>query len=1202
MPSFSDHFQFHTTNHAPYYIVSPNFIQKSAGPRTLHYLCHTLNELGYEAYITSEICNPWLRTPKLTQEIKETHKKTNRTPIVIYPEIVHGNPLDEVIVVRWLLNKAGLLGGSNTHTPNELIFHWDEWVLSGEETQGRLFLPNVDERIFNSEGVIDSERLGFCYYAHKYLLSGGKISERITKNGISLCQNIPYSPEEIANVLRSTKVLYCYEPSNIIHEAHACGCSIVLIESDYLDNFDIKSSEIPLTKESALDFSFIPPLKTPYKEFIAEYSKKSRNSILKFIEITQAKAGHHKKLPQRLKQRDKRIATELYKKENKVNNKITLSEWLSSRKFNPTQLNLALTKIKTSDINIGVLIYAEKNKSPEVLKTLKNIATIDIAYRPKFIAVLGLEQPIENHGDILFLSSLKDLILNLPQENNQNSHKFIAFTNAGDIFTPTGMLTTILALQANPNCRAAYADSILTISSSQLGCLAKPDFNLDATISLPSIFCGNLIFHSSIFWDYIENHNNTNYPIGLDLLLQFISTNDFDGFLHINEPLFITSPPKLQASENEISVVLNHLHARGYKNATIDSTLPGRYRIRYGHPTQPLVSIIIPTKDQFPLLERCVTSLLEKTTYPHFEILLVDNASTDPAACAWLDGLAGMGDARIRVLRYPGPFNFADINNFAVREAQGEYLVLLNNDTAIIHGDWLDALLNHAQRPEVGMVGAKLLTPQGTIEHAGYLLGVQGAVASAFAGLNASEPGYMHRLEIDQNYSAVSAACMMVRRSLYEELGGMDAQEFPHLWADVDLCLRARGAGYLTVWTPHATLLHEGGASRANLSAEENTQQTEKAQDALYRHWLPVLARDPASNRNVSLQSTSFEVETDASLNWNPLIWRPVPTVLAVHADAYGCGHYRIIHPGHGMTQAGIADVRVRGDHIPLIEIERLQPDSWVLQRQVTDVQYEFIQRTSKLSRAFKVGELDDYLPNLPMKSAHRSHMPKDILRAMRRWLSAMDRFVVSTEPLAEALGALHRDIRVVHNRLPPERWRGLKSLRQQGRRPRVGWAGGVGHQGDLELIADVVKALAGEVDWVFFGMCPEHMRKYVHEFHGPTSFEKYPKRLANLDLDLALAPLEYNLFNDCKSNLRLLEYGACGFPVVCTDALPYRCDLPVTRVKNRYKDWVDAIRMHTNDLNATAAAGDALRAAVLKDWMLEGEHLEHWLKAWLPD
>lgn len=114
-----------------------------------------------------------------------------------------------------------------------------------------------------------------------------------------------------------------------------------------------------------------------------------------------------------------------------------------------------------------------------------------------------------------------------------------------------------------------------------------------------------------------------------------------------------------------------------------------------------------------------------------------------------------------------------------MREAQGEYLVLLNNDTAIIHGDWLDALLNHAQRPEVGMVGAKLLTPQGTIEHAGYLLGVQGAVASAFAGLNASEPGYMHRLEIDQNYSAVSAACMMVRRSLYEELGGMDAQEFP---------------------------------------------------------------------------------------------------------------------------------------------------------------------------------------------------------------------------------------------------------------------------------------------------------------------------------------------------------------------------------------------------------------------------------------
>jgi hypothetical protein len=139
-------------------------------------------------------------------------------------------------------------------------------------------------------------------------------------------------------------------------------------------------------------------------------------------------------------------------------------------------------------------------------------------------------------------------------------------------------------------------------------------------------------------------------------------------------------------------------------------------------------------------------------------------------------------------------------------------------------------------------------------------------------------------------------------------------------------------------------------------------------------------------------------------------------------------------------------------------------------------------------------------------------------------------------------------------------------------------------------------------VEWVFFGMCPDKLRPYIHEFHNGVPIEEYPRKLASLNLDLALAPLENNSFNECKSNLRLLEYGACGFPVVCTDIVCYQDDLPVTRVKNRYKDWTAAIRMHLDDLDATAAMGDALRDAVRKDWMLTEDKLLHWRDAWLPN
>jgi hypothetical protein len=148
-----------------------------------------------------------------------------------------------------------------------------------------------------------------------------------------------------------------------------------------------------------------------------------------------------------------------------------------------------------------------------------------------------------------------------------------------------------------------------------------------------------------------------------------------------------------------------------------------------------------------------------------------------------------------------------------------------------------------------------------------------------------------------------------------------------------------------------------------------------------------------------------------------------------------------------------------------------------------------------------------------------------------------------------------------------------------------------------------VVKELADEVDWVFFGMCPELLKPYVKEFHGSIPLGMYPQKLASLNLDLALAPLEINLFNDCKSNLRLLEYGACGFPVICTDTKAYRGYLPCTRVRdNSAREWLDAIRMHLADPGASYRQGDALREVVLRDYVLTENNLQLWANAWLAD
>ncbi len=285
------------------------------------------------------------------------------------------------------------------------------------------------------------------------------------------------------------------------------------------------------------------------------------------------------------------------------------------------------------------------------------------------------------------------------------------------------------------------------------------------------------------------------------------------------------------------------------------------------------------------------------------------------------------------------------------------------------------------------------------------------------------------------------------------------------------------------------------------------------------------------------------------------------------------------------------------------VEIERLSPDTIVLQGRYSEGAAGDILRMKKYSNALRIFELDDYVVSAPKKNTHARNKPVNTEQMLREGIGLCDRVVVTTQPLADALSSMHSEIRVVPNMLPPEPWTRLTSRRGTSSKPRVGWGGGTSHSGDLEIIADVVRELANEVEWVFFGMCPDALRPYIHEFHASVGLNTYPFKLASLNLDLALAPLEFHIFNDCKSNLRLLEYGACGYPVICTDTKAYDGFLPCTKVRsNSTEEWIAAIRMHLADPDASYRMGDELREAVLRDFMLSGDNLQHWLWGWLPD
>ncbi|MFE8153203.1 glycosyltransferase [Brenneria goodwinii] len=885
------------------------------------------------------------------------------------------------------------------------------------------------------------------------------------------------------------------------------------------------------------------------------------------------------------------------------------AEWLAQRVPTASESRLITDYLAQHPAGreFAIVVLDEEGDEEKLLATLDSI----IAARHPGVKLLRIVLTSADLSldrfpcDDLRKREQQSLAQSLNQIADDYAFDWLMLVQAGETFTAGGLLMTSLGLVSAQNCAAVYGDQLLRGADNQLGASCRPDFNLDYLLSLPVVMARHWLFNRQVLCELGGFDAAFPEALEFEFIVRLIEQKGIGSIGHLAEFLTIADNISLRTVADEIKILVRHLQRRGYSQGQVLSVLPGHYRLNYAHQEQPLVSIIIPTKDQLPVLIACVTSLLEKTRYKNYELLIVDNNSETPEAQAWLNGVAQVDPNRIRVLRYPHAFNYSAINNMAADEARGDFLLLLNNDTAIIQEDWLDNLLNHALRPEVGIVGAKLVYPDRRIQHGGVILGLRGPAEHPFNGDPMDAAGYMQRLQVDQNYSVVTAACLLIRKSVYQQVGGLDEQAFKVSYNDVDLCLKVREAGYLTVWTPYAVVMHEGSVSQKKVDtavAEAKRQRFAAEQDAMYQKWLPVIARDPAYNTNLSLHGRGFELEPDAELSWRPLTWRPLPVVMAHFADQAGCGHYRVMKPFHALKEAGLIDGKLSNVYLNLPTMTRYAPDVLILQRQTSAYFHDWIARLNRFTQTFKVYELDDYLPNVPLKSVHRAKIPKDVVRLMRKSLGFMDRFVVSTAPLAEAFADLHPDIRVAENKLPPQWWGNVQGARRQGKKPRVGWGGGSSHTGDLELITDVVRDLADEVEWVFFGMCPEKLRPFVHEFHRGVEIDLYPAKLASLNLDLALAPLEDNLFNRCKSNLRLLEYGACGFPVICTDLDPYQGDLPVTRVRNRYKDWMDAIRMHLADLDASAQMGDALQAAVKRDWMLSGDNLALWRKAWLPD
>ena len=288
--------------------------------------------------------------------------------------------------------------------------------------------------------------------------------------------------------------------------------------------------------------------------------------------------------------------------------------------------------------------------------------------------------------------------------------------------------------------------------------------------------------------------------------------------------------------------------------------LPNTFRIAWPIPSpKPMVSLIIPTRDRLELLQNCIKSIIEKTKYLNYEILIVDNDSIEPETLEYFYELENKFD-QIRILNFKGEFNYSAINNWAVNQARGEIVGLVNNDIEVISPEWLTEMVSHAIRPEIGVVGAKLLYPDYKIQHAGVVIGIGGVAGHSHKYFSDDSHGYFSRLSLVQNYSAVTAACFLVRKEIFTEVGGLDQLNLKIAFNDIDFCLRVSKAGYRNLWTPYAKLFHHESISRGTEDTPEKQARFNQEVEFMKMKWGNLLQCDPFYSPNLTLVHEDFSL------------------------------------------------------------------------------------------------------------------------------------------------------------------------------------------------------------------------------------------------------------------------------------------------------------------------------------------------------
>jgi GT2 family glycosyltransferase/glycosyltransferase involved in cell wall biosynthesis len=692
-------------------------------------------------------------------------------------------------------------------------------------------------------------------------------------------------------------------------------------------------------------------------------------------------------------------------------------------------------------------------------------------------------------------------------------------------------------------------------------------------------------------------------------LLRIVESFGWQSIKHIPD-ILISYPNSFPSDPHACQLALLQHIQRGGVDGEIAALTDQSWFISSFLKNFPTVTLAILSTGQLEFVSRCISSALKSTLYPSIELLVVTNKLVnDPDFENWLAIIQSQSPTHnIRIIYANSDANHADRCNSAIAASESELVVLAREETVFVQDVWLSELVGSLQQNDITAAAPLIHKPgDAKVLASGRVIGLLGEFASPYSEkADLDEAGYLDFIKITRDITALPSSCYIIRKSAYLNVGGMDCTDLGDHFADIDLCLKLRKQNHRLIVHPRSSVVFGGETSLYDLKkrAEANIRRM-TAGATLRQRWGADVVVDPYWNPNLSLSDVVPQPETEFRAQWQYLP-TDKPRILA-HPLGNGQGDFRIVSPLMAARKAGLASeclwrqkITNSVRYFTAAEITRLAPTTVIVQNYIHDTALGVLKDWSTLkNRPFVVYTLDDLINDLDKTNPFRVFIPPNARSRLKYALSNCDRLVVSTEFLAETYRHFISDIKVVPNRLEKDIWMPLNSLKRTSKKPRIGWAGGTTHEGDLILLKEIIEQTRNEADWIFFGMCPDDIRPLLAEYHELIPFDQYPAHLASLNIDIAVAPLAMTPFNQGKSNLRLLEYGVLGIPVVCTDIDPYQ-NSPACRVENTAKAWIEALRERIYDADAREREGAAMRDWFTRSYILE-EHSEEWVRAHLP-